>query len=91
MREDLVAGVLAAGLGKAPRAGGSAADGAPAAIPGCDGMLRRIEAEPQLAGPISARLAHHRVRGLCTSAEQIGAMQVKQTLTGVALYPPGTP
>lgn len=72
-----------AGLGRA---------GPPAAILGCDCMLRRIEAEEkQLAGRISALLARHRVRGFCTYGEQIGAMHVNQTLTGVALYPPGTP
>lgn len=65
--------------------------GPPAAILGCDCMLRRIEAEEkQRAGRISALLAQHGVRGFCTYGEQIGAMHVNQTLTGVALYPPGT-
>jgi hypothetical protein len=60
------------------------------AILGCDCILRRIEAEEkQLAGRISALLARHGVRGFCTYGEQIGAMHVNQTLTGVALYPPG--
>lgn len=59
------------------------------AILGCDCMLRRIEAEEkQLSGRISALLARHGVRGFCTYGEQIGAMHVNQTLTGVALYPP---
>lgn len=66
-------------------------NGPPAAILGCDCMLRRIEAEEkQLSGRISVLLARHRVRGFCTYGEQIGAMHVNQTLTGVAIYPPGT-
>ena len=82
---DMAAHLEAAldGLGRA---------GPPAAILGCDCMLRRIEAEEkQLTGRISALLARHRVRGFCTYGEQIGAMHVNQTLTGVALYPPRGP
>jgi hypothetical protein len=81
--EDMVGHLAAslAGLGRGTP---------PAAILGCDCMLRRIEAEEkQLTGRISALLARHGVRGFCTYGEQVGAMHVNQTLTGVALWPPG--
>lgn len=62
---------------------------APAAILGCDCVLRRMEAqEKQLTGRISGLLARHRVIGFSTYGEQMGALHVNQTLTGVALYPP---
>ncbi|MFN3823708.1 MAG: FIST N-terminal domain-containing protein [Pseudorhodobacter sp.] len=60
------------------------------AILACDCILRRMEAqEKQLTGPVSALLARHGVLGFSTYGEQMGAMHVNQTLTGVALYPPG--
>lgn len=83
--EDMVAhleGALA-GLGRGTP---------PAAILGCDCMLRRIEAEEkQAAARVSALLVRHGVRGFCTYGEQIGAMHVNQTFTGVALWPPTRP
>lgn len=63
----------------------------PAAILACDCMLRRIEAqENQQTGALSALLARHKVTGFSTYGEQMGALHVNQTLTGVALYPPGS-
>lgn len=65
--------------------------GAQPAILACDCILRRMEAqEKQMTGGISAVLARHGVVGFSTYGEQMGAMHVNQTLTGVALYPPGT-
>lgn len=56
----------------------------------CDCILRRIEAEEkQMTGAISALLRQHRVVGFSTYGEQLNAMHVNQTMTGVALYPPG--
>ena len=64
-------------------------DGAPDAILACDCTLRRVEAEErQLGGALSAILARHRATGFSTYGEQMGAMHVNQTLTGVAIYPP---
>jgi hypothetical protein len=63
----------------------------PAAILACDCVLRRMEAqEKQLTGRVSALLSAHRVTGFSTYGEQFGAMHVNQTLTGVAIYPPGS-
>jgi hypothetical protein len=63
----------------------------PAAILGCDCMLRRMEAqEKQLTGRVSALLSAYGVTGFSTYGEQFGAMHVNQTLTGVAIYPPET-
>ena len=63
--------------------------GAPEAILGCDCILRRIEAQDnQQFGRISGLLRKHRVVGFSTYGEQLGAMHVNQTLTGVAIYPP---
>lgn len=63
----------------------------PAAILACDCVLRRMEAqEKQLTGRISAMLRAHGVVGFSTYGEQLNAMHVNQTLTGVAFYPPGT-
>ncbi len=63
--------------------------GAPDAILACDCTLRRVEAEErQLGGALSAILARHRAAGFSTYGEQMGAMHVNQTLTGVAIYPP---
>ena len=62
---------------------------APVAILACDCVLRRMEAqEKQLDGRISALLRAHRVIGFSTYGEQLNAMHVNQTLTGVALYAP---
>jgi hypothetical protein len=68
---------------------GLSASGAPAAILGCDCVLRRIEAEEkQLSGKISDILRRHNVTGFSTYGEQVGATHVNQTFTGVAIYPP---
>ena len=59
------------------------------AILACDCILRRLEAlEKQKTGPISALLRDHGVVGFSTYGEQLNAMHVNQTMTGVALYPP---
>lgn len=61
----------------------------PEAILACDCILRRMEAqENQQFGRISGLLRKHRVVGFSTYGEQLGAMHVNQTLTGVAIYPP---
>ena len=61
----------------------------PHAILACDCFLRRVESEEkQLSGQISALLRQHRVTGFSTYGEQMNAMHVNQTMTGVALYPP---
>jgi hypothetical protein len=66
--------------------------GKPDAILGCDCLLRRIEArEKQVIGQISALLRDHGVTGFSTYGEQMGAVHVNQTLTGVALFAPATP
>ncbi|MCB2114759.1 MAG: FIST C-terminal domain-containing protein [Rhodobacteraceae bacterium] len=63
---------------------------APAAILACDCILRRIEAEEkQMFGQISNILSKHNVVGFSTYGEQLSAMHVNQTMTGVAIYPPG--
>lgn len=65
---------------------------APRAILACDCVLRRMEAqEKQLTGRISALLRAHHVTGFSTYGEQMNAMHVNQTLTGVAFYAPGGP
>jgi len=64
--------------------------GRPAAILACDCILRRIEAlENQRFGAVSALLKQHGVVGFSTYGEQLNAMHVNQTMTGVAIYPPG--
>ncbi len=65
--------------------------GDPAAILACDCILRRMEAEQrQQAHAVSALLRRHRVTGFSTYGEQLNAMHVNQTMTGVAIYrPPG--
>lgn len=61
----------------------------PAAILACDCILRRMEAqERQISGKLSDILRRHNVVGFSTYGEQMGAMHVNQTLTGVAVYPP---
>lgn len=63
--------------------------GAPAAIIACDCILRRIEAEEkQMFGQISNVLKSHRILGFSTYGEQMGALHVNQTMTGVAIYAP---
>ncbi|MCV2865482.1 FIST N-terminal domain-containing protein [Albidovulum sediminicola] len=63
--------------------------GPPAAILACDCILRRIEAQDrQMFGRISDLLRDNRVVGFSTYGEQLGAMHVNQTMTGVAIYPP---
>jgi hypothetical protein len=69
---------------------GLSRDAAPDAILACDCMLRRIEAEErQLGATLGGLLARHRAVGFSTYGEQLGALHVNQTLTGVAIYPPG--
>jgi hypothetical protein len=63
---------------------------APATILAADCILRRMEAqEKQSLGAVSALLRRHRVVGFSTYGEQLNSMHVNQTMTGVALYPPG--
>ncbi len=63
--------------------------GQPSAILACDCILRRIEAEEkQMFGQISTVLQKHNVVGFSTYGEQMGALHVNQTMTGVAIYPP---
>ena len=65
------------------------AQGAPAAILGCDCILRRMEAqEKQMFNAVSQVLCNHRVTGFSTYGEQWNSMHVNQTMTGVAIYPP---
>jgi hypothetical protein len=71
---------------------GLSAAGAPEAIIACDCILRRLEAqEKQLTGAVSRLLRAHRVTGFATYGEQVNAMHVNQTMTGVAIYPPDGP
>lgn len=84
--QDMVAH-LSAALEGLQGAGGTA--GAAPAILACDCILRRLEAqEKQKTGAISALLRAHGVVGFSTYGEQMNAMHVNQTMTGVALYPP---
>lgn len=63
--------------------------GAPGAILACDCILRRLEAqEKQMTGAISRLFRAHGVVGFSTYGEQLNAMHVNQTMTGVAIYPP---
>lgn len=67
-------------------------DGAPDTILACDCVLRRKEAqERQVSGQVSDILAANNVVGFSTYGEQVGAIHVNQTLTGVAIYPPPLP
>ncbi|MDZ4136801.1 MAG: FIST N-terminal domain-containing protein [Paracoccaceae bacterium] len=80
--QDMVAH-LGAGLAALERGGVAPA------ILACDCILRRMEAEEkQMTGAISALLRQHGVVGFSTYGEQLGAMHVNQTMTGVAIYPP---
>jgi hypothetical protein len=66
-----------------------ARDTAPDHILGCDCILRRIEAgQVQQTREVSRILSDHNVLGFSTYGEQIGALHVNQTLTGVAIFPP---
>jgi hypothetical protein len=66
-----------------------AKDGPPASIIACDCILRRLEAgQKQMLGRISNTLAEHCVIGFSTYGEQLNAMHVNHTMTGVAIYPP---
>ena len=68
---------------------GLAEGGATPAILACDCILRRLEAqEKQETGAVSALLRRHGVVGFSTYGEQLNAMHVNHTMTGVALYPP---
>jgi hypothetical protein len=63
----------------------------PAAIVAFDCILRRLEAEQkQVSGRVSDLLRRHGVIGFSTYGEQFGPMHVNQTMTGIAIYPPGT-
>ena len=63
----------------------------PSAILACDCIFRRLEAEQYQAGSRVSDLLHRaKVVGFSTYGEQIGSLHVNQTMTGVALYPPGT-
>lgn len=68
-----------------------AADGPIDTILACDCILRRIEAtQKQAARRVSDLLSAHNVVGFNTYGEQVGAKHVNHTMTGVAIYPPGT-
>ncbi|MDJ0994683.1 MAG: FIST N-terminal domain-containing protein [Dinoroseobacter sp.] len=61
----------------------------PDAILACDCILRRLEAsQTQKFGSVSQVLKENRVIGFSTYGEQLNAMHVNHTMTGVALYPP---
>lgn len=61
----------------------------PAIVLACDCILRRMEAqEKQVQTRLSQIYAENRVVGFSTYGEQLNAMHVNQTLTGVAIYPP---
>lgn len=69
--------------------GALAAERTPLAVLACDCVLRKVEAQQKQAlTGLSEILARHRVTGFSTYGEQVGAMHVNQTLTGVAIYPP---
>jgi hypothetical protein len=61
----------------------------PDAILACDCILRRLEAgQMQKLAQVSQVLSENRVVGFSTYGEQLNAMHVNHTMTGVALYPP---
>jgi hypothetical protein len=63
--------------------------GPPQAILAFDCILRRLEAEQRQCGQqLSDLFRRHRVVGFSTYGEQVGAMHVNQTMTGVAFYDP---
>ena len=62
----------------------------PSSIFACDCILRRVAAQQkQMTSQISDLLAAHNVIGFSTYGEQLNGMHVNQTMTGVAIYPPG--
>lgn len=62
----------------------------PEVVLACDCILRRIEAEQkQMTADMSRIFRENRVAGFSTYGEQIGALHVNHTMTGVAIYPPG--
>jgi len=68
---------------------GLSRDRDPAMILGCDCILRRLEAgQNQQSRAVSDVLRRHNVRGFSTYGEQLGALHVNHTMTGVAFYPP---
>ncbi|WP_319633685.1 FIST N-terminal domain-containing protein [Pelagibius marinus] len=65
---------------------------APEAIIACDCILRRLEAEQkQAVGAVSRILSKNKVIGFSTYGEQMNAVHVNQTMTGIAIYPPSPP
>ncbi|MDQ2065589.1 FIST N-terminal domain-containing protein [Xinfangfangia sp. CPCC 101601] len=63
--------------------------GAPDAILACDCILRRMEAqENQRFSAVSTILRAHGVVGFSTYGEQVNAMHVNQTMTGMAIWAP---
>lgn len=61
----------------------------PDAILAFDCILRRLEArQTQKLGNVSQVLRENRVIGFSTYGEQLNAMHVNHTMTGVAFYPP---
>ncbi len=61
----------------------------PAAIIGCDCILRRLEVEQKGARAEMSRVLSERgVVGFNTYGEQFNSVHVNQTFTGVAIYPP---
>lgn len=61
----------------------------PDAILACDCLWRRVEIDgKQATREISAILSDNRVIGFNTYGEQIDALHVNHTMTGVAIYPP---
>ncbi len=64
--------------------------GTPDTIIAFDCILRRIEAEQkQQSGAVSQVLADYNVVGFSTYGEQHNGLHINQTMTGVAIYPPG--
>ncbi len=62
----------------------------PDTILACDCILRRLEAqEKQKTHEISRILSDNHVVGFSTYGEQFNSIHVNQTMTGVAIYPPG--
>ncbi|PTV97446.1 hypothetical protein C8J27_101561 [Rhodobacter aestuarii] len=62
---------------------------APRAILAFDCFFRRLEAEGrQLGRALSEIMAAHQVCGFSTYGEQVGAMHVNQTMTGLAFFAP---
>jgi len=61
----------------------------PDVILACDCLWRRVEiSERQATRAVSGILSDNRVIGFNTYGEQIDALHVNHTLTGVAIYPP---